>query len=122
MRALRYVGIWSGGAGYSDGEWSMDAEGFRSIEHAKQVLSYRHAGRYLPHAVAPSIVEWDDAGKPVVTDVLGDSFTPAVDESSTIILASLKDVDLHALETDGPYACDWQVEFGPRGGIVVIAL
>lgn len=119
-----YVGLWSGGDGYSAGEWATDAEIFTSLEHARVVMADRYRlGYVLRGANVPHVAEWRESphGEHQAYAVAGESghnlMAPAVAMNSTLLLAPRDRAPLESLETDGPYACTHLLEVGPRGGV-----
>ena len=114
----KYVALWNGGPSYSEGEWATDAFFVSSLEEAASILQSTYFGR-MPRAVA---VEWDDiTGQPREDARTLDSVgTPGVQRPSILLaLVNPPHEMLSALECDGPYACDYLLERGPRGGISV---
>ena len=119
---MAYIGLWYGGTGYAEGYWAKDLEIFETLEHAKDVLRARKELGYTPISDGTFKVDWDDEGQPYRGEKGLNLDTPAVDESSNILLAPLNGSTLEALEQDGYYACSHLVEFGTRGGVKVTAL
>lgn len=121
-----YVGLWQGGPGYSQGEWATDAEVFDSLQHAKAVLAGRYARGSLWPQTVPHVAEWREAPGGESYAVKGaqghNLMCPAVAEGSSILLARRDRTGLTALEVDGPHACTYLLEIGPRGGVKVTRL
>ena len=107
---MQYIGLWHGGSSYSEGYWATDAESFISLAHAKDVMRARWRGC---RAYGVRVVEWD--GNDPREGNESDSLTPAVDDTSSLLLAPMTSAHLDALETDGPYACSHMVEISARG-------
>lgn len=118
---MTYVGLWYGGSGYAYGSWADDSEVFETLEHAKDVLRARRELGYTPLSEMTFEVAWDE-GHPYRGAKGLNLDTPAVDDTSFILLAPLNGSTLEALEVDGYYACSHLVEFGTRGGVKVTAL